>query len=213
MKLYNYWRSSSSYRVRIILELKGVKYTYVPVHLLEGGGQQYSEDYTEISPFQQVPALVHEEDGQEVVITQSVAIAEYIDERFPQPPLKPEDPAARAKVREIVEMVNSGIQPFQNLRLQLSLKALGTDPRIWCAEAVRRGLYGIEEKLKSSAGVYAVGDQLTIADCFLVPQIYAALRFDIGLESFPIITHVYETCLKLPAFAAAHPDVQPDAKC
>jgi maleylpyruvate isomerase len=211
VKLYGYWRSSSSYRVRILLNLKGVEHTSVPVHLVRDGGEQNAPAFAEKGPFRQVPVL--EVDGPDGPrhLSQSMAIAEWLEETFPEPPLFPQDRWARARARELAEMVNSGIQPLQNLRVLRSLQASGMDPRPWCREVIGRGFAAIEARLAETAGAHAVGDALGLVEAFLVPQLYSARRFEVPLEPYPTLLRVEAACLEHPALVAAHPDAQPDA--
>lgn len=206
--LRGYWRSSSSYRLRIVLELKGVPYSQAPVHLVADGGQHNTPEFGELSPLHQVPVLTLP-DGRH--LTQSIAIAEYLEGAHPEPALYPTDRWTLARTREVVEMVNSGIQPLQNLRVLRSLKAAGVDPYAWCREVIGRGLHGVETRLTELAGQHAVGDAVGIVEAVLIPQLYAARRFGLDLEPFPTVTRVEAAVAEHPAFVAAHPDQQPDA--
>lgn len=215
--LYSYFRSSSSWRVRAALELKGLEYAYVPVHLLEGGGQQFSASYSALNPLSEVPCLVvHDPDGAvDVALAQSVAILEYLEEVHPDPPLLPKNPVDRARVRQLVEAVNSSIQPVQNLRV---LKKLGADHGFdqaavaaWGRYWIERGFDGLEQLLSRTAGRHAFGDAVTLADVVLVPQVFNARRFACDLERFPIIARVSDAAEALAPFARARPDAQPDA--
>ena len=207
MKLYGYFRSSSSYRVRIALALKGLPYEYVAVHLLKDGGEQYLPDFLKKNPMAQVPVL--ETDG--AFFTQSVAIVEYLEERHPEPALLPKDLVARARVRAAVEVVNSGIQPMQNLSLMNEIKRIGGDGHAFAKAANERGLVALEEMAVAHGGTRLVGDQITLADVLLVPQMYSARRFGVDLAPFPRLVAIDAALTALPAFAAAHPDRQPDA--
>ncbi|PKN59048.1 MAG: maleylacetoacetate isomerase, partial [Deltaproteobacteria bacterium HGW-Deltaproteobacteria-14] len=177
--LYSYFRSSASYRVRIALQHKGVAYDYVPIHLLEGGGQQFTARYRALNPMSELPTLVvRGADGTEVALAQSVAILEYLEETVPEPALLPRDAVARARVRQLVESVNSSIQPVQNLKV---LKKLGADfgldrdgQSAWGRYWIERGFTGVEALLAGAAGVHAFGDAVTLADVVLVPQVYNA---------------------------------------
>ncbi|PIE19271.1 MAG: maleylacetoacetate isomerase [Proteobacteria bacterium] len=216
--LYAYFRSSASYRVRIALAYKGLAYAYRPVHLLEGGGQQLSEAYRAVNPLAELPALVIEGAGQggaDAILAQSVAILEYLEEVHPQPPLLPATgPLERARVRQLVESVNSSIQPVQNLKV---MKKLGADygadrPAMfrWARYWVERGFEGLEALLTRTAGRYAFGDAVTLADVALVPQVYNARRFDCDMARFPTIARVSAAAEAIDAFVAAHPHRQPD---
>ncbi|HTL13247.1 MAG TPA: maleylacetoacetate isomerase [Bdellovibrionota bacterium] len=212
LKLYSYFRSSCSYRVRIALHYKGLHFETQAVHLVKDGGAQKREDYLRINPMAQVPAL-QIEDGR--VLTQSTAILEYLEERWPKPALAPRDPWERAKAREIAQMINSGIQPIQNLSLNKELTArfhAGEDQIVqWNRFWIQKGLAAIERQLAHTAGTYCVGSQLSWADVCLVPQVYNARRFALDLSPFPCVARIDATCTALPAFAAAHPDKQPDS--
>ena len=218
LRLYSYFRSSCSYRVRIALNLKGLEYEYVPVHLLEGGGQQNSESYLARNPVGEVPTLEVLNEAGEVVATlsQSVAILEYLEETHPEPALLPTEPAQRAKVRQLVEVVNSSIQPIQNLRVMQRLQAQFDVDRpvtlAWSKHWIERGFQGLERLLQTTAGQHAFGDQLTLADALIVPQEYNARRFGIDMDQFPTIKRISQTANQHPAFINAAPDKQPDTE-
>lgn len=213
MILYSYWRSSSSWRVRITLELKGLAYEYRPIHLLQDGGQQNAPAYQEKSPARTVPLLELTEGGQLHRISQSLAILDFLDERHPTPPLLPKDPFARALVRERAELINSGIQPLQNLSILQHVKhALSGDEKAWAKHWVGRGMDALEALVARSAGRYCVGDEVTLADVCLVPQVYSARRFGVDLSAHPTVVRVEAALAGLPAFQRAHADVQPDAQ-
>jgi maleylpyruvate isomerase len=212
MRLYNYWRSSCSWRVRIALNLKGLAYTYMPVHLLKDGGQQHSEAYRALNPMRTVPTLEFEEGGEVRRLSQSLAILEYLEERYRTPALLPADPLLRARVRMMAEMVNSGIQPLQNLSVLQFVKAeLKADDKAFGAYWNARGLAALEAVVKETAGTYCLGEQVSFADICLVPQLYAARRFAVDLAPYPTLTRIEVACNSLPAFQAAHADRQPDA--
>jgi maleylpyruvate isomerase len=212
MKLYNYWRSSASWRVRIGLNLKGLAYNYEAVHLLKDGGQQNSDAYRALNPMRTVPTLEFEHEGQVRRLSQSVAILEYLEERYPTPALLPSDPLLRARARMLVEMVNSGMQPLQNLSvLQFVKGELKSDDKAFGAHWNVRGLTALEAAVKETAGTYCLGETVSLADVFLVPQLYGARRFAVDLTPYPTLTRIEAACEKLPAFQAAHPDRQPDA--
>ncbi|XP_041353264.1 maleylacetoacetate isomerase-like isoform X2 [Gigantopelta aegis] len=202
--LYSYYRSSASYRVRIALQVKGIDYEYKAVSLIKDGGEQYKEEYKKLNPMGQVPTLVI--DGHTLV--QSLPIIEYLDETRPSPRLLPEDPAGRVKVRSLAEIVNSGIQPLQNLPV---LKKVGDDQKLeWAKYWIERGFKALETSLQETAGKYSFKDEVTMADLCLVPQVYNALRFGIDMSEFPTIHKVYDALVTLEAFKAAHPSNQPD---
>jgi maleylpyruvate isomerase len=211
MKLYGYFRSSASYRVRIGLALKGLAYDYVAVNLIKDGGEQHGDDHRARNLMEQVPVLELEDGGRAVLLTQSVAILEYLDERFPEPPLMPKDPLARAAVRRCVEIVNSGIQPLQNLLVMREIKRAGGDDKGFARAANERGLAALEHEARTHGGDFMVGGALTLADVFLAPQMFSARRLGVDVAAYPTLVRVDEALAKHPAFAAAHPDRQPDA--
>jgi maleylacetoacetate isomerase len=210
--LYGYWRSSSSYRVRIALNLKQVAYRQQAVHLLRDGGEQNLPDYRALNPLGLVPALAH--DGR--VIVQSVAICEYLEDVFPEPALLPADPAGRARVRAIVQTIASEIQPLNNLGVLAYLgQELGQPDaavRRWYAHWIARGLDAVEHWLAGAGtGDLCHGDRPTLADCFLVPQVYNAERYGCDLSDYPAIRHITRRCRSLEPFRLAEPERQPDA--
>lgn len=212
MKLHSYWRSSCTYRVRIALFVKGVAYDLVPVHLLKDGGQQHRPEYQALNPMGQVPLLEVEEGGVTRVIAQSMAILEYLEERYPDPPILPKDRYLRAKARQLAETVNAGIQPFQNTSTAKWVKdELKADETAWVRHWMTRGLDALERSTAEVAGRYSVGEDVSIADMCLVPQMYAAQRVGVEMSGWPTLVRVAKACGELPAFQAAHPDRQPDA--
>lgn len=213
MKLYGYWRSSSSYRVRIALELKGLVFEYVPIDLTSRGGVQHSREFNELSPLAQVPVLEVEENSKHFTITQSVAIIEYLEERFGEPLLLPEEPGERARAREFAQIINSGIQPFHNSGFLDELRAHSPkrDPLLMARHYLEKGLRALELLSLPVARRFALGDSVTLADVFLIPQLYQARRFGVDLSAYPTLLRVERHCQELPAFQRAHPDAQPDA--
>ncbi len=208
--LHSYWRSSASHRVRSGLGLKGLAYDYVAVNILHK--EQLADAYRARNPMAQVPTLeITEDDGRVQSITQSLPILEYLDERFPTPPILPKDLYLRARCRALAEIVNSGIQPLQNLSVTKAVKAFGGDADAWPKPWIERGLAAFERYATETAGKFCVDDSPTIADCFLVPQLASARRFGVDLEKHPLLLQIEERCLALPAFADAAPDRQPDA--
>jgi maleylpyruvate isomerase len=209
LRLHNYWRSSASQRVRIALGLKGLTWEYVVVNILEG--RQSEATYKANNPMAQVPTLeIIEDDGRTHHLTQSLPIIEYLDERFPEPPLLPRSLEERAHARAIAEMVNSGIQPLQNLSTTNAVSRMGGDMKTWVQGFIAKGLEAIEAAVARDTR-FAVADTPTIADCVLVPQIHSARRFGVELAPFPRIAAIGAACEELPAFADAAPDRQPDA--
>jgi len=208
--LYSYFRSSASWRVRIALAYKGIEYDYKAVNLIKDGGQQLTEEYRELNPMRQVPTLVI--DG--VILAQSLPIIEYLEETRPDKKLLPQDPAKRAQARQIAEMINSGIQPIQNLAvLKLVGEWTGDESKkaTWAKHWITNGLQGVEKMLSRTAGRFCVGDEVTIADLCLIPQMYNATRFGVDLSPFPLINRVVDECGKLEAFQKAEASSQPDA--
>lgn len=211
MQLYSYFRSSASFRVRIALGLKGLAYEYLPVHLVRR--EQLDPSFGEISPTRLVPVL---KDG-EAVLTQSMAIIEYLDETHPQPPLLPADPLGRARVRAIAQDIACEIHPLDNLRvlsyLVREMKVSEDDKNRWYRHWVETGLEAVERELAGRAmtGRFCHGDTPTLADCVLVPQIFNAQRFDCRLDHVPTVMRVFDECMRLPAFSAAQPSACPDA--
>lgn len=210
-RLYGYWRSTSSWRVRLGLALKGIAYQPVAVDLLAGA--QDAPEHVARSPLHQVPVLEVERPGQEPLrLVQSMAILEWLDERHPDPPLLPRDPDGRARVRALAEHVNSGIQPLQNAAVLRWLKEREPGLELtWVRHWLGRGLAGLDAAVRDGAGRFCHGDAPGLADCYLVPQLYAARRFKVDLAPWPALTRIEAACLELPAFQAAHPDRQPDA--
>lgn len=215
--LHNYWRSSASYRVRLGLAWKDLAYEYRIVNIIKDGGAQHTDAYRAKNPMAQVPTLeVLEDVGPPVVLTQSLPILEYLDERWPQHPLLPLGAshaamATRAKVRALAELINAGIQPLQNLTTTRKVKALGGDDQAWVQGFIASGLAAYEAAIADTHGRYSVGDVVTLADCCLIPQLYSARRFGVSLDPYPRLRVIDAACADLPAFAAAHPDRQPDA--
>jgi len=214
MKLYTYWRSSSAYRVRIALAFKGVAYEPCFVHLLRAAGEQHSPDFRAKNPLGQVPVLeINQDDAlAPALLTQSLAIIEYLEERFPLPPLLPRELLARARVRELAELINSGIQPFQNLSTTAFVAevAPGFDKALWYQRFIAPGLSSLEARAATTSGRFLVGDEVSVADVLLVPQLYAARRVGLALDGLTSLLRIEAECLKLGAFASAHPDRQPD---
>lgn len=207
MKLWNYWRSSSSWRVRIVLAVKGLKYEYAVVNLLTG--EQHQSAHRARSPWGSIPVL-ELDDG--TALSQSVAICEYLDERYPSPPLLPQEPAARAHVRTLVELVNSSTQPYQNPACTNWVRDVAkADEKAFAKHFISAGLDGLEKLAAPRAGTHLFGDALTLADCYLVPQLFAARRFEVPLAAYPTLTRVEATLAALPAFIAAAAANQPDA--
>ena len=214
LRLYNYWRSSSAWRVRTALALKNLPYEYLAIHLAKDGGEQWKPEYLARNPQGMVPLLeIEEADGTHRSIGQSVAIIEYLNERVPEPPLLPADPYLRARARQLVEVVNSSIQPLQNSNvLKRVANELKSDDKAWAQFFMQRGLAALETLVGETAGCICVGDRATMSDIYLVPQLYNARRFGVELAPYPRLLTIEAACFELPAFQAAHPDRQPDAQ-
>jgi maleylacetoacetate isomerase/maleylpyruvate isomerase len=214
MKLYNYFRSSASYRVRIALALKGLSYDYVAVHLVKN--EQLAESFRALSPAQLVPALVLDEPDA-APLTQSLAIIEYLEECHPEPPLLPADVLGRARVRAIALDIACEIHPLDNLRvlryLQNELKVSDDDKNRWYRHWVETGLDVVERQLAGhpATGRFCHGGTPGLADCVLVPQIFNARRMDCRLDHVPTVMRVFEACMAEPAFASTQPSACPDA--
>jgi maleylacetoacetate isomerase len=212
MKLYNYFRSSASFRVRIALELKGLAYEYVSVHLPKGEHKQAG--YAAMAPSLLVPNL-QLDSGEH--LEQSMAIIEYLDETHPQPPLLPRDPLARARVRALAQLVACEIHPLNNLRvlkyLTRELKVDDATKDTWYRHWVREGLEAYERELaQGPAGKFSFGDTPTLADCCLVPQIFNGKRFNVSFDGLPRTMAAFDACMALPAFQRAQPSSCPDAE-
>lgn len=209
MKLYSYFRSSASFRVRIALALKGLDFEVIPINLRSG--EQKTSDYRSINPQGFVPAL--DVGGQ--CLTQSLAIIEYLDEAYPQVPLLPAKPLERAKVRAICGLIACDTHPLNNLQvLDYLTNTLGIDDtqkQAWYAHWIQKSFTALEAMLAQTAGKFCYGDTPTLADCLLVPQVYNAQRFDVDLSAYPTITCVVDNCMKLDAFRQASPANQVDA--
>jgi maleylacetoacetate isomerase len=214
MKLYTFFRSSASHRVRIALNLKGLQYDQAPIHLRRGGGEQLSAAYKAINPQALVPAL--EDDGK--ILTQSLAIIEYLEERYPQPPLLPRDPADKALVRSLALIVACEVHPIQNLRVLQYVKREynQSDEQVnrWAQHWIDLGLAALEQMIVAQPrrGKFCFGDTPTLADICLVPQLGNARRYGCDLSPYPAILEIEKNCKALPAFADAAPEKQPDAE-
>lgn len=208
--LYNYFRSSTSYRVRIALHLKALPFKYVPVHLLKDGGEQNKAEYRKINPAGGVPSLLFEGHA----IAESRAIIEFIDDTFSQCPLYPTDPYLKARAKQICDHINTSMHPLGNLKvLQFLENEFGysqEQKEQWVQHWLTPSLQSLEKLVKETAGEYCIGNQITVADLFLIPQLFTCLRFKVPLDSFPTLLGINERCLKQDAFIKAHPFRQID---
>jgi maleylpyruvate isomerase len=214
MKLYSYFRSSASYRVRIALNVKNLPYEYVPVHLVRDGGEQLKPEYRAVNVDGIVPTLI---DGHEVM-PQSLAIIEYLEETHPEPPLLPKAPADRAYVRSLALQVACEIHPLNNLRvlkyLKHTLRVENDAKDAWYRYWVDTGFATLEAHLASDGrtGKLCFGDEPTLADACLIPQLFNAQRFNVDTSKYPTIQRIYDHAMQIDAFARAAPGVQPDAE-
>ena len=213
LKLYSYWRSSACFRVRIALNLKGLQYETLPVHLVNNGGEQHAVAFREVNPQELIPVLVHGER----VLRQSLAIIDYLDETFSDhPALMPGTARERQRCRAISQMVAMDIHPLGNLRVQQYLEhTLGADAtqrEDWTRHWIKEGFRAIEQVLEDpSTGAFCEGDTPTMADCCLVPQVYNARRFGVDMGAYPIIERIDKACMARAEFESARPEAQPDA--
>jgi len=208
--LYSYWRSSCSWRVRIALNFKNIEFQYKAIHLVKDGGEQFKKEYEELNPSNQVPSLVIGDK----VITQSMAMLEYLEEVYHEPSLLPVDPYLRSKARMLSEIINAGTQPLQNLAtlLYVQSKLNPEEKKKWGQHWIAKGLASMEKAVQSTVGKYCIGDNVTFPDCCLVPQLYNARRFKLDLTLYPTLLQIESNLISLPAFKKAHPSQQPDAQ-
>ena len=212
MRLYSYWRSTAAYRVRIALNMKGLDYEVVPVHLLEDGGQQHAPDYVALNPSHLVPTLVLD-DG--TPLTQSLAICEYLDITNPEPPLLPSDPIERARVKAAALVLAADVHPVNNLRvvqhLEARFGASRQDSAEWMRHWTGKGFDALQQMVRDDTP-FAFGDVPGFADICITAQYYNARRWDLDLTPYARLTEIEQNCLALPAFDAARPENQPDAQ-
>ena len=211
MQLYTYFRSSAAYRVRIALNLKCLNANYIPVHLVNNGGEQHSEAYKALNPAELVPTLIDDE----FQLSQSLSILEYLEEQHPEVALLPQDIQQRALVRAFSLAIACDIHSLNNLRvlqyLSGPLQVSDEQKNIWYRHWVELGFKTLEALLHNSNGRFCFGNQPTFADCCLIPQVYNALRFNVDLTAYPKITSIYQHCNTLAAFQQAAPEAQQDA--
>lgn len=210
MKLYDYDRSSASYRVRIALRLKAIRFETLPVHLINHGGEQHQPEYLAINPLALVPTL--RENGH--VLTQSLAIIEYLDEINPEPPLLPQTPLARAQVRSMASMIACDVHPLNNLRVLQQLRqqfnASEAEVQRWYHGWLEKGFHAFEATLRALNRKKPVcfGSEVSLADICLIPQVYNAKRFNFPLGHYPLIHEIYDYCLTIDAFAKSAPEAE-----
>ena len=220
--LRGYWRSSATWRVRIALHYKNIDFQYLPVHLVREGGEQHQPDYKRLNPLAQVPTL-ELPDG--ALLTQSLAIIDYLEHLVPTPPLYPSDPILRARALQCAEIINSGIQPLQNLSLlQRLARDYDADKVVWARREIGQGLYALEDTLNAhlpsasdasallTTPQFLVGDTPTVAELCLIPQLYNARRFGVDLSACPRLLSAETACSSLAAFKLARPEAQLDAQ-
>ena len=206
--LHNYFRSSTSFRARIALNFKNIPFEYKAVHLLKG--EQHTPEYRKLNPIGGLPTLIH----QGKVIPDSYAIIEYLEEITPTPALLPADPYLRARIRQVCEIINSSIHPMGNLKTLLYLEKnhgySQEQKETWVQHWSDLGLVALEKNLKEFAGTYCFGENITMADVFLVPQIVTSQRFKVDMTKFPLLLGIFDNCLRVEAFHKAHPFRQVD---
>ncbi|MGF1911417.1 maleylacetoacetate isomerase [Vibrio kasasachensis] len=211
MRLYGYWRSSAAYRVRIALNLKQIPYEYFAVNLVKDGGHQHSEEFHRINANELVPVLV---DGG-IVLSQSLAILDYLDEQYPEPLLIPLRGEVRYKIKVLAQDIAVDIHPLNNLRVQQYLINHADfdkqDELDWLRHWITVGFSALDDKLRHTSGVYSVGANVSLVDVCLVPQVYNALRFDVDISQYPTIERLYYALNEISAFMLAAPEHQPDS--
>ena len=211
LSLYSYWRSSCSWRIRIVLNYKNIPYKTIPVHLVKEGGQQLSDKFTEINPVQRVPVL-EIQTPEKVHLIESMAICQYLEDVYPEPNMLPKDPLDKATVLSICSDIACNIQPIQNLAVLNKVGSMGGDKAEWAKFWITKGLDALEAILAKTKGKYCFSDNVTLADAFLVPQLYNARRFEVDMSKYPIIVEIESNLAEIEAFKKAHANSQPDAE-
>lgn len=214
LTLHGYWRSSATYRVRIAMHLKQLDFEYVPVHLVKDGGEQKSANYSSMNPSMLVPTFV--DDDEDIVLNQSLAIIEYLDEKYPNThALLPSHTLDKARIRGLSQDIACDVQPVTNLRVLQALKsdfnASTEQTHQWCEKWIEKAFLALEKRLGTRSGKYCYGYDVTLADVCLVPQVYNAIRFNVDMQRFPLIQKIYDNCNELEAFQKAGPESQIDA--
>jgi maleylacetoacetate isomerase len=218
MQLYNYFRSSASFRVRIAMNLKGLPFDYRAIHLVRHGGEQRSAEFLALNPDGLVPVFIDDSRDPPVTLTQSLAIIEYLDELHPEPPLLPREAIERARVRALSLGIACEIHPVNNLRvlryLTQVLKVDDAAKNAWYRHWVESGMLALEQQLVASpmTGTYCHGESPTLADLTLVPQVFNGQRFDCDFSAMPTVMRIFDACMQLDAFKRAVPSAQPDAE-
>ncbi len=210
MKLYSYWRSTAAYRVRIALNIKQLDYKYHAVHLVKEGGEHLMTDYKSVNPQSLIPTL---ETDTNDVLTQSLAIIDYLEESYPQPSLYPINTVRKAQAKAMALNIACDIHPLNNLRVLKYLKGKNwhqADVDEWYTHWIQKGFTAIEIQLTNTAGLYCFADKVSVADIFLVAQVYNANRFNVSLDDYPKIVQINKNCLRQKAFIDAMPENQPD---
>ncbi|MBC61471.1 MAG: maleylacetoacetate isomerase [Zetaproteobacteria bacterium] len=199
--LYHYWRSSCSWRLRWVLNIKNVQYNLIPINLL--AGEHKNDEYKIKNPSSVVPTLKIKDN----YFGESLAIIEYIDESFPEPPLMPKDSISRLKVKQLAYTISSGTQPLQNLSTQSYHSQRKEEQNRFACYWIEKGFYSYEKQIKSSNGFYSFGNTVSLADVCLIPQVYNAIRFGVDMDMFPKIFSVYNHCLEKDSCKKSHPDI------
>lgn len=213
LKLYSYWRSSAAYRVRIALQLKQLPHEIIPINLMRDGGDQHRPEFHQVNPQDRIPVLIH---GQRI-ITQSISIMEYLEEYFPDNPIMPSTARERARVRSLAQIIACDIHPLNNLRVLQHLESGLSVPQEerdnWVRKWIGEGFDALEALLgeNPSTGEFCEGDNASIADCCLIPQVYNAKRFGVDMSRYPTIMRINDACLETEEFDHARPEKQPDA--